>query len=245
MSDESRVRWAWIVTTLAIAIGVVIFGYVIAARHDRAVTEREHNLQRARLGAAAALEQQKFLSGLVREYLFLDQGAWERRDQVAEFIALGAREKTIKDWATEQRKRLAPALERLEETRRQQWLASMKQQGLDHADTVKDGAEPEDSPAWKKYNGVRNNLRLKLGTLCCKITTGKILFTRANSVDGCRKHAHRLCEHLARAAEKKQKCLYVVAKDCASGEILGGGDVTAGEDKPASEKKDADGEGEE
>jgi hypothetical protein len=237
MTDDSGasklVPWVKIVAAIGVALLVILVGRSALRWHDQEVTRRRLALQKKRLAEQRVLQKRKLVQDLVRDYLALKTKQWPRRDRMLEFIESNTGDNGIKNWASGQRKKIAPMLE---------WLESKQQLLLDPASAqrptsqqpsppaaggaAKGPVEEGDTPQWKSYAAIRKRLRLARGRLCCKITTGRILFSRAATMAACRRKASALCNALAKAAGEQQKCNYVVAEECTSGEIMGGGDVT-------------------
>jgi hypothetical protein len=240
MADENGasrlVPWVRIVALAGVAVLAVLVGRSVLKWRGEEVTRRQLELQKRRLVEGRALQKRKLVQDLVRDYLALQTKQWPRRDRMLEFIESNTGDNGIKNWAAGQRKKIAPMLK---------WLATKQRLLLEPgapqpppaatgappvADTGEAGAkgpvEEGDTPQWRSYAEVRKRLRLARGRLCCKITTGRILFSRADTMATCRRRAGVLCNALAKAAGEEQKCNYVVARECTSGEIIGGGDVT-------------------
>jgi len=240
--------WARIVAAVGIAALVVLVARSAVQRHDAEVSRRALALHKQRVDAQRASDRRTMVAGLVRDYAALQTRQWPRRDRVLELIEGQTDDAALKSWAAGQRKQIAPMLRWLA-TKQQLLLDPQSAQrpatgkpaaadapaagapaaadapaapGVDRAAEEK----RRDTPQWKTYAKIRTKLRRKRGKLCCKITTGRILFSRAESMPLCRRSAAVLCNALAKAAGEQQKCNYTVALECASGEIIGGGDVS-------------------
>lgn len=251
----SPLGWARIVAAVGIAVLLALVGRSALLRHDAEVTRRATSLHKQRVAAQRAGDRRAMVANLVRDYAAMQTHQWPRRDRVLELIEGQTDDAALKTWAAGQRKKIAPMLRWL--ASKQQLLldpgaaapplpppagkpSTGKQPSADvPADApAKPGAAKDaneqrrDTPQWRDYAKIRTKLRRQRGKLCCKITTGRILFSRADGMVGCRRRAAQLCNALARAAGAQQRCNYTLAQECASGAIIGGGDVT-GEPAPA------------
>jgi len=229
-SNDALRGWVWIATALIIAGALGVLAYALVARHERETRRRELELQQERLAEEKRAEARRFVQGVIKDYLVLRSDDVRRRDRTLQLIAKATDDSSIKQWAEEQRKSIAAELKRLELTEQARYTPQPGEPppGTTFADQGKvPEQEEKDSAEWKSYLKARDGLRLARGKYCCKITTGKILFTRASSGEQCRQRTQELCVSLAKAAGEKQKCFYVLSSDCAAGEILAGGDVDA------------------
>jgi hypothetical protein len=245
----SALGWARIVAAVGIAALLALVGRSALRRHDEEVTRREAVRHKQRVAAQRASDRQVMVANLVRDYAALQTRQWPRRDRMLELIEGQTDDAALKAWAAGQRKKIAPMLSWLA-SKQQLLLDPQRPQrpqrpklppspgklpppGTPAADAPpRPGADQAaeekrlDTPAWKTYAKTRTKLRRQRGKLCCKITTGRILFSRADAMGGCRRSAARLCNALAKAAGARQRCNYTLAQECASGAIIGGGDVT-------------------
>jgi hypothetical protein len=248
---RSYYRWAWLILTALGVVAVITTTFVLLDRHHRLTRERELEVAKQRAREQRELEQRKRVTGLIQVYMRLKTMAWRERDRTLGLIQAAAQEPSVKKWVKQERERLAPYLKRLaivERYNRDADRLSLSKekvppeaaaaaagkaagQAAAPSGSAADGPEAlqdaRKSPHWRAYLRLRERLRLRNGKYCCKIATGRLLFTRAGSIKGCRGLSQKLCDALALTAPGKQKCFYTVTTDCTSGEVIAVGDVDA------------------
>lgn len=238
-----------------LVIGLAIVGLLALSRHDRAVTARLFELERVRQAAEQRRSRERQATRLLAQYLEIPVTDWERREQALALVERTA-EPELKKWAAARRQEIAPYLRRIRLVQRYNAAsdkiavtavpepaaagtpppAAPAEQPADagkaaaaptFADEGEALAKARTSPHWKEYIKTREQLRLKRGRYCCRLTTGRELFSKADSVAECRGYAQLLCDLLAKMIDSKQKALYALSTACAGGEIIGAGDVSS------------------
>jgi len=229
--------WAWLVVIVAVAVAACLLGSSLLRRHDHAVRERELVLQQKRLNARRELQQRRQAAELVRLYLQLDTMQWQRRDRALTLIEATAGAGQLKQWAAQQRAELAPYLQRQQIVQR--YNAEANRLSLERKEVAPPASRKAEqevdfgdegvnarAPRWKAYFKVREGLRRERGQYCCRISTGKVLFSRAGSVEQCRQQARILCNALSSTVNAQQKCFYTLTTACDGGEVIAVGDVS-------------------
>jgi len=257
LQGQSKQQWARLGAVAVLVIGLAIVGLLALSRHDRAVTARVFELERGRQTARQRLERERQVTRLLARYLEIPVTDWERRDQALMLVGERTADPSLKKWAAARRKEIAPYLRRIRLVQRYNAAsdkiavtavpepsaaatpqpAAPAQQPADagkaaaaapaFADEGEALAKARKSPHWKEYIKTREQLRLKRGRYCCRITTGRELFSKADSVAECRGYAQLLCDLLAKMIDAEQKSLYALSTACAGGEIIGAGDVSS------------------
>ena len=251
-AQDTKLEWARIVVLGLAVVALAVVVLVVARRHDRTLEQSGLKLQEQRAKIQRELQRQELVNGVIQRYLALPTTDWELRDQALVLVQQQARDKALIDWAAGRRKEIAPYLRRIRLVQRDHPAADRiavtavpeppspeaadsgapvpgqaKQQpapkGSAFADEGEAVARARKSPHWKTYIKTREQLRLKRGRYCCRITTGRELFSKANSVGECRGYAQLLCDHLAKTIEAKQQCFYALSTACVGGEIIGAG----------------------
>jgi hypothetical protein len=254
-TKRSNLRWAWLILTALGVISTITAAFVLLDRHHRLTRQRELEVAKERARAQRELEQRKRVTGLIQVYMRLETTAWRERDRTLGLIQAAAQEPAVKKWIKQERGRLAPYLRRLaivERYNRDADRLSLSNEKVQPQATKQPAEQPppsgafadgpqaspdaRKSPHFRAYLRLREKLRLRQGKYCCKIATGRLLFTRAGSIKGCRRLSKRLCDALSLTAPGKQKCFYTVTTDCTSGEVIAVGDVEAEAERKVESK---------